>query len=142
MNNRKLLIKYLVTTLLCSAVTVGYILSQGLSGKNQIIKYKILADGFTIPALLLGSFGLLMIIADTGTLDGVVFGMMSAFQMLSFQIFSKGKPISYADFKEQREEIREKRRDNGGGFGYMLVVSGVFLLIALYFVHFFYKVYV
>ena len=139
MNNKKLLFRYVVTTLICAAVTVCYIWSQGLSDKSVIDKYKILADGFTIPAILLGSFGLLMIIADTGTLDGVVFGMMSAFQMLSFQIFSKGKPISYAEFKEQREDIRERRRANGGGFGFMLVVSGVFLLIAIFFVFLFNK---
>jgi len=137
--SKKRLIQYLSTTGICAAITVYYIVSRGLGGKSVAEVFRILADGFTIPALLVGSLGLMMIIADTGTLDGVVYGMQTAFKMLTFQFVSKKKPMNYGEFKEQREENRRERRENGGGFGYLVVVSGVFLLFAVVFVLLFYK---
>ena len=132
------LIKYLSTIVFCTAITVYYVATRGLSG-SLAEKYRVLADGFTIPALLVGGFGLMMIIADTGTLDGVVYGMQMAFKMLTFQLVSKKKPQNYGEFKEEREANRKERRDRGGGFGYLVVVSGAFLLIAIIFVLLFYK---
>lgn len=133
------LIKYLSTTVFCTAITVYYVLTQGLGDKTLAEKFRVLADGFTIPALLVGGLGLMMIIADTGTLDGVVYGMQVAFQMLTFQLVSKKKPVNYGEFKEQREENRRERKENGGGFGYLVIVSGAFLLIAIIFVLLFNK---
>ena len=75
----------------------------------------------------------MMIISDTGTLDGVVFGMQQAFRMLTFQFLSKNKPQNYGEFKDRREEMRQLRKLRGGGFGYMVITGGAFLAAAVVF---------
>ena len=100
---------------------------------RRLQQYRILADGFTIPGLLVTGFGVMMIISDTGTLDGVVFGMQQAFRMLTFQFLSKNKPQNYGEFKDRREEMRQLRKLRGGGFGYMVITGGAFLAAAVVF---------
>ena len=130
---KKRVLKYIAVLLLCSAMTVWYVSSQGLAGKKTAEQYRILADGFTIPGLIITGFGIMMIISDTGTLDGVVFGMQQAFRMLTFQFLSKNKPQNYGEFKDKREEMRRLRRLRGGGFGYIVITGGAFLAAALLF---------
>ncbi|MBR2741023.1 MAG: DUF3899 domain-containing protein [Oscillospiraceae bacterium] len=131
--NKKIILKYAAALLLCCVITFWYVHSRGLSGKKASEQYRILADGFTIPGLLVTGFGVMMIISDTGTLDGVVFGMQQAFRMLTFQFLSKNKPQNYGEFKDRREEMRQLRKLRGGGFGYMVITGGAFLAAAVVF---------
>lgn len=138
--NKKLVLKYVVVLILCTALTVFYVSSKGIRNKRPADRYKILADGFTIPGLLVTGFGLMMVISDTGTLDGVIYGMQTAFRMLTFQLLSKGKQQpNYSDFKDHREEMRQLRRLRGGGFGFMIITGGAFLAAAVVFVFLYLK---
>ena len=134
MVDKKQLIRYIALLLICAAVTWFYVSSNGIKDKKKSEQYRILAGGFTIPGLLVTGLGLIMVISDTGSLDGVVFGMQTAFRMLTFQILSKNKPETYADFKDRRDEMRQLRKLRGGGFGYMLITGGAFLAAAMVFV--------
>lgn len=119
---------------LCCAVTFYYVSSKKVKYQRQSEKYKIMADGFTIPGLIVTGFGLLMVITDTGTLDGVVYGMQTAFRMLTFQFLSKGRQQTYGEFKDHREEVRQLRRLRGGGFWYIVITGGAFLSVAIVYV--------
>ncbi|MBP0970186.1 MAG: DUF3899 domain-containing protein [Oscillospiraceae bacterium] len=130
---KKRILKYAAVLLICAVMTFAYVSSQGLASKKTAEKYRILADGFTIPGLLVTGFGVMMIISDTGSLDGVIFGMQQAFRMLTFQFLSKDKPLNYGEFKDRREEMRRLRRLRGGGFGYIVITGGAFLAAALVF---------
>ena len=130
---KKRILKYAAVLLICAVMTFTYVYSQGLASKKTAEKYRILADGFTIPGLLVTGFGVMMIISDTGSLDGVIFGMQQAFRMLTFQFLSKDKPLNYGEFKDRREEMRRLRRLRGGGFGYIVITGGAFLAAALVF---------
>lgn len=131
--DKKRILKYAAVFLLCCVITFWFVQSRGLAGKQRSEQYRILADGFTIPGLLVTGFGVMMIISDTGTLDGVVFGMQQAFRMLTFQFLSKNKPQNYGEFKDKREEMRQLRKQRGGGFGYVVITGGAFLIAAAVF---------
>jgi hypothetical protein len=137
--SKKKLFNLIFIIVLCCAVAFYYISSKKIRFQRPAEKYKILADGFTIPGLLVTSFGLLMVISDTGTLDGVVYGMQTAFRMLTFQFFSKDKQPTYGEFKDHREEMRQLRRMRGGGFWYIVITGGVFIAIAVVFVIMYFK---
>jgi len=137
--NKKTVIKYALTILICGAVTAFYILSKDIGSQTLAEKYRILADGFTIPGLLAASFGLMMVIADTGTLDGVAFGVMQAIRMLTFQLATQKKGTRYGEFKEAREEVRRLRRERGGSFWFLVITGGTFIAVALIFVWLFSK---
>ena len=131
--DKKRLLKCLGVLLLCCVMTYAYVSSRGLEGKRPAEQYRILADGFTIPGLIVTGFGIMMVISDTGTLDGVIYGMQTAFRMLTFQLLSKSRLLNYAEFREHRREMRELRRQNGGGFWYIVMIGGAFLVIAMVF---------
>ncbi len=132
--NKKRLLRTLIILAICIAVTVSYIVSKDIKQKSTSEKLKVIADGFTIPGLLVTGFGFMMVISDTGSLDGVVYGMQQAIRMLTFQLLSKEKQQSYGDFKEQRDEIRRLRKERSGGFWYIVFIGLTFLLMAFVFV--------
>ena len=64
------IIRYAAIVLFAIVFVVAYVTTKDLGALEQPEKYRVLADGFTIPGVVTLGYGLLVRIAATGALDG------------------------------------------------------------------------
>lgn len=128
------LIKYLSASLVGIALAVFYISVRDITLEPLVEQYRILCDAFTIPGLVLIMLGFLVWISGTGTLDGLSYALQGLKRML---IPGAGleKGERYGDYVER------KRKKRISGYGFLFVVGGVFMAIALVFMALFYSIY-
>lgn len=120
----KTIIKYSITF----AAGVGlFFLVVGLRNiYNQTdIKqiYRFLADGFTIPGVLMLCFGCLLLLSNWGALTGIGYALKHAITML-IPIIPK-KHETYAEYCERRKPLK--------GFGFLFIVGFIFLATGIVF---------
>ena len=96
-------------------------------------RLRILADAFTIPGTVITLFGVLVILSNEGAFEGVSYVIGYGLRML-IPGRALERPQSYADYVLDR---REKGKLTG--FGFLFVVGGVFLLLAIVFTVLFFK---
>lgn len=99
-------------------------------------RYKILADAFAIPGIILILLGVLVFLSNEGAMDGVSFLMSGLLKRLM--------PIGR--WREERYEkygdyIERKRANRATGYGFIFAVGGAFTAVAIVFVILFYQVY-
>lgn len=130
-----LLLKYGITAAVggCMAWTVldlhGFAAAQSL-----VDKYRILADAFTIPGVVILLSGVLVLISNEGMFEGLSYVMSYAVKML---IPGANKDQErYADYVERRREKGPVK-----GFGFLFVTGSVSMAAALVFIALFYSVY-
>ena len=134
---RKLLIRYGIT-IGVSALMVWSVISirtselGSFSQLSTMLRYQVLCDAFTVPGMLLILSGLLMFVANEGAMDGL--GYLGHYLKNMFLPGSRNKTKKYFDYVEAKREKRVK------GFGFLFVVGGVLMLIALVFLGLFYSV--
>ena len=134
---RKLLTKYAITIGICCLMIWGVISIRTselgeFSRLSVLLRYQVLCDAFTVPGMLLILSGLLMFVANEGALDGL--GYLGHYLKNMFIPGSRSKTKKYFDYVEAKREKRVK------GFGFLFVVGGVCMLIALVFLGLFYTV--
>lgn len=134
-NGRNFLLKYGITAAVggCMAWSVldlhGFQTAQTLADK-----YRILADAFTIPGVVILLTGVLVLIANEGMFEGISYAVSYAVKML---IPGVGRDQErYADYVERKREKGPVK-----GIGFLFVTGGVFMAAALLFVALFYSVY-
>jgi len=127
------LIKYGLTSAISLLVTYSYISNRGFHMGTLADKYKYLSDGFAIPGLLLTCGGLLLIISNEGTFDGISWGLRFAIKTL-IPFGRHKKQESYGDFVEKRRGNKVK------GFSFMFVVGVINIAISIIFMILFNKV--
>lgn len=114
----------------CCAGFVGlmawvYISLRDFSGASRVQKLMMLCDAFTVPGVLLLSVGLLVMLANAGAVDGLLYALSVAGKAL---IPGGRKRIErYSDFVDRRHEKPAK------GYGFLLISGGVTMGIALIF---------
>jgi len=128
------LLKYGLTGAISLLVTYLYIYNRGFHMGTLADKYKYLSDGFAIPGLLLTCSGLLLIISNEGTFDGISWGLQFAIKTL-IPFGRLKKQESYGDFVEKRRGQKVK------GFGFVFIVGVVNLIISIIFMILFNQVF-
>ena len=129
------LLKYGIATAI-AAVFVWILLDlQGYaSAATQADQYRILADAFTIPGMLLLMVGLLVVVSNEGMFEGLSYVVSYAVKTL-VPGMNKGHE-RYGDYVERKREKGPVK-----GFGFLFVVGAVFMAAAGVFIALFYSVY-
>ncbi len=70
--NKSSLVKHVSLAIGCALVTLYYCFSREILTAELVQKYRILADGFTVPGVLALCVGLLCKVSTYGALDGVM----------------------------------------------------------------------
>lgn len=134
-NWKSILLKYGITAFIGGLMVYGVISFHGLSSAQTNVEiYRILADAFTIPGVVILLCGVLVAIANEGAFEGLSYVASYAIKML---IPGTGKQ------HEKFGEYVERRREKGGvkGYGFLFVTGGIFMVIAIVFIALFYSVY-
>ena len=97
-------------------------------------KYRILCDAFTIPGVVLVMLGALMAISNEGALYGISYVLGYAFRILIPA--KRHEHEKYYDYVE-----RKKGEGQVKGYGFLFVVGGASLAIAIVFMILFYRLY-
>ncbi|MBR5446692.1 MAG: DUF3899 domain-containing protein [Clostridia bacterium] len=129
------LLKYGVTTAIAAFFAWLLLDLRGYAmAVTAVDRYRILADAFTIPGMLLLMVGLLVVVSNEGMFEGLSYVLSYAVKTL-VPGMNKGHE-RYGDYVERR---REKGR--ASGFGFLFVVGAVFMAAAGVCIALFYSVY-
>ena len=122
---RDRLMKYGLTTVITAALSIYYAASRDALQLEPLEMYRVLCDAFSLPGMLLLLFGLMMVMNDLGALDTLAF--FGHYLLRTFLPVAFGKGMSYLDYVEDRRANRKK------GYGFLLIIGGVFTLIGVVF---------
>ena len=86
--------------------------------------YQMICDAFTVPGMIIPLMGCMVWLSNEGALDGVSYAVSFAIRML---IPGMGGHERYGDYLERKRANRVK------GYGFLFIVGGVFLAVALTF---------
>ena len=100
---------------------------------SDVELYRMLCDAFTIPGMLFLMAGLLMTVSNAGALDGVGYVVSNAVKMLI--------PGKAAKMERYKEYLDRKRENRPKGYGFLYVVGGATMAVAMVFLLLFYQVY-
>lgn len=127
-------IKYGISSVFCLGLAALYVGLRDFSLQSTMEKYRILCDAFTIPGLVLVMLGALMAVSNEGALDGVAYVLSYAVKILI-----PGKRHEHEKYYDYVERKRQQGRVKG--YGFLFVVGGISLAIAIIFMILFYRLY-
>ena len=133
--SRKIILRYSITTAAAGLVSLLVLYLHGFGDVTTLEqKYKILADAFTIPGVVLIMFGALIWVSSEGFFDGLTYAFTRVGGML-IPFFRGGKEHqTYYDYKMK---MKDKRAH---GYSFMFFVGIVFVAIAVVFIALFYSI--
>ena len=136
-DKKKILLQYAITTSIAGIITLAIAYTQGLWRTFDLAeKYKILADAFTIPGVLLIMITALVWVSSEGFFDGISYAIAQFSGMFIPSIGRKYKHLKYYDYKTDRQEKRSH------GYSFLFFVGLLFTAIAVVFMILFNSVYV
>lgn len=113
--------KYLIALGIGFALTAWVVLGNDIFNQTDMADIlQILADGFTLPAVLLLGSGGLIFASNEGTFDSLVYGVRSFMDM-----FRKERKNEFKSFYDYKESKAEKRMS----FGFLLISGLVFAVL-------------
>lgn len=113
-------------------MTVSMLKSYGFSdAAGEADRYRILADAFTVPGVVIFLLGVLAALADEGVFEGVNYAVIYAVKMLIPGIVKEQE--SYGDYI-----VRRRERGKLGGHGFLYATGSLFLFAAVVFVGLYY----
>lgn len=122
--NIKLLLKYLIGFSIASAIFFLAIDLRHIYQETELKEiYRSLADGFTIPGVVFICFFLILWFSNLGSFQGIGYAMKHLISMLI--PVNKKKTETYAQHLENQKQV--------SGFGFLLVIGGLFLLLGIIF---------
>lgn len=122
------LIKYGITSVLSIGCALIYINNR--QPNSLADQYRLWSDGFFIPGIMLLCMGILCILSNMGSFDGISWGLKFALKTL----------IPFGRFKKQEKygDYVTKRRENPiRGYQFMLHIGIIDILIAIVFMFLF-----
>lgn len=129
-----LILKYGITFVFASLMAIlALYLRDVFSGEyiELSLKYRYLADAFTIPAVFLLGCGCLVFLSNEGALNAVLYSLRWLGQSLI--PLSKKEHLRYADYCERRKKVQ--------GYAFLFHVGLLFLAVAIIFIVLFFQVY-
>ena len=129
MNNlAKNLLKYGISTLSAGGVTLLILWNYEFWDAPTLVeRYRILANAFTIPGVILMMFAALIWVSADGFFDGLAYAFSQAKDRLIPFVGAKRKHETYYDFKQRKQEKRPR------GYGFLFFVGAAFTLVAVIF---------
>lgn len=124
------LLKYGITIAVCIIMSLFYIILRDFPQQELAENYRILCDSFTVPGVLALLSGALIAVTNEGALDGITYACGTAFKALLPG--GRLKIEKYYDYVQRKKEKRIK------GYGFLFVVGGVWMALALLFMILFY----
>ena len=123
------LLKYGITSVVGIGMVWLYFLFRvesfaELAALEPVALYQLVCDAFTIPGMIIPLMGCMVWLSNEGALDGVSYAVSFAVRML---IPGMGGHERYGDYLERKRANRVK------GYGFLFIVGGVFLAVALIF---------
>ncbi len=127
---KKSVVKYLVTIGISFAASLFIMWLRDIGAADTLAtQYKILADAFTVPGVILVCFSGIMWVASDGFFDSLGYAFSRVGGM--FIPFLRSKHETYYDYKQRKGE---KRDEKGNSFWYLFFVGIGFILVSVVFV--------
>lgn len=124
--------KYFITIFIGVAISMMIMLAKNVFVvKDTKEVLQILVDSFFVSGILIFGFGLLVVSSNGGTFDMVVFGVQKAIGAFKKDL-SKEKYKTFYDY-------RKAKLENQHSYLYLIIIGGVFILISLIILVFYYK---
>ena len=134
-NGGKLVAKYLITAVAAGVFTVFILWLRDFSAAPTLLeKYRILADAFTIPGVILVMLSLLVWASSEGAFDFLGYAASRIGDMLLPGHGAVSKHETYYDYVERKRGKRAK------GFWFLALVGVAFIAVAVVFVILYEKV--
>ena len=119
---------YLITSLVGLAIAVGVYAARG---GFQLLEKELILTAFCDACFVLGvlllGFGALVFCANDGLFDMINFGVLKVIKLVQSEKRRSQVPKTFFEYRKMKSETRE------GGFGYLFVVGGVFMALAVIF---------
>lgn len=130
---RNNLLKYGISVAVCAAVVIFFCTVRDFDKMKLVDRYRTLCDAFTIPGLLCLCLGVLLWISN----DGFFYGLGYCIEVTWRALIpgTKQKMEKYYDY------VQRKKGQKVMGYGFLFVVGGVCMAIALVFMALFFKIY-
>ena len=130
---RARLLKYGISAAVCIGLVALYCGTRDFSKMQLVEKYRTLCDAFTIPGLLALCVGVLIWASNDGFFFGLSYCLNVAWRAL----------IPGARYKHERyyDYVTRKREKRISGYGFLFLVGGVCMAVALVFMALFYRIY-
>ena len=136
-DNKKIILQYSITAACAGISTLLILYWQGFWKAIELAeKYKILADAFTVPGVILMMITALIWVSSEGFFDGIAYAFTQFSGMLIPAIGKKYKHLKYYDYKMEKQEKRLH------GYSFLFFVGLLFTVIAIVFIILFNSVYV
>lgn len=121
----KTYVKYLITFVVGLILALWVMISKDLFAEERLYMiYQILAESFSVPAVLMLGFGGLVFVSNEGMFDSLSYGLTSF-----IDLFRKEKRNKFKTFYD----YKESKKDRSMSFGYLLICGIVFVAIAIVF---------
>lgn len=120
--------RYLIATAIGLAIAVGVFAARGgLDSTETVLVLQAFCDAFFVPGILLMGFGALLFCADDGLFDMMNYGVMKVINLTRNKKRRDAFPKTFYDYRQMKSENRK------GGFGYLLILGGAFIALAVLF---------
>ena len=138
-NTKKTLISYAVTTSIGLLAAYAIMSMQGLFTEPDVaVRYRILADAFSVPGVILMCFAGLVWVSSDGFFDAL--GYTAARVGGMFIPAYRAKHENYLTYKQRKNKERSEKES--GSIGFLLFVGLGFFIIAIVFFVLYHLVYV
>jgi len=128
LSNKRTLRKYLIASAIGIAIGIGvFAVKGGFDATERIEVLYAFCDAFFVPGILLLGFGALLFCADDGLFDMMNYGVMLCVNLVRKEEKRRAFPKTFHDYRQMKQEGRN------GGFGYLLIIGGVFIALAILF---------
>lgn len=127
------LLKYGISTAVVVFLAGTYIGSRNFMAMTRMEQYRTICDAFTIPGLLLILIGCMVWIGNEGGLDMLSYAVSKAVGLFVPGVSEKGE--KYYDY------VQRKRENRLTGYGFLFIVGGIAMVIALVNMFLFYQLY-
>jgi hypothetical protein len=129
------LLKYGISSAFAGVLVYIYCSSRNVFLQPELERWRILCDAFTIPGLTLIMVGFLVMVANEGFFDMLSYATSKAVGMLVPGRGFVEKDEKYYDY------LQRKKGKRATGFGFLFVVGGVCMALAMLFLFLFYRLY-
>ena len=121
----KTIYKYLITFGVGFGLALWVMVSKGVFDEERLFMiYQIIAEGLSVPAVLMLGFGGLIFVSNEGNFDSLSYGLTTF-----FDLFRKEKRNKFKTFYD----YRESKKDQKLGFGFLLVCGLLFVALVAVF---------
>lgn len=131
----KTLLQYSITTAIGIIIAVVIMAAKGLftGAETELVGiYRVLADAFFVPGVIIGGVGLIVFASHGGVFDMLGYAVVMFFDLFRRDVTKR----KYRDFYEYREAKKDKSK---WSITFMLVVGLVFIAVSIVFTVLYYN---